>query len=45
MLFGSTILGWGIFNFVEGIVDHHLPVSIVFGRMPPDPYSRGTLHF
>lgn len=23
-LFGSTILGWGLFNFVEGIVDHHL---------------------
>lgn len=23
-LFGSIILGWGIFNFVEGIVDHHL---------------------
>ena len=25
-LFGSAILGWGIFNLVEGIVDHHLLV-------------------
>jgi uncharacterized membrane protein len=23
-LFGSTILGWGLFNVAEGIVDHHL---------------------
>lgn len=23
-LFGSVILGWGLFNFVEGIVDHQL---------------------
>lgn len=23
-LLGSTILGWGLFNFVEGIVNHHL---------------------
>lgn len=23
-LFGSTILGWGIFNFVEGVVNHQL---------------------
>lgn len=23
-LFGSTVLGWGIFNFVEGIVNHNL---------------------
>ncbi|WP_137289302.1 DUF2243 domain-containing protein [Natronorubrum halophilum] len=23
-LLGSTILGWGIFNLVEGIVNHHL---------------------
>ena len=23
-LVGSTVLGWGLFNFVEGIVDHHL---------------------
>ncbi len=23
-LFGSVILGWGIFNLVEGIVNHHL---------------------
>ena len=21
---GSTLLGWGIFNFVEGIIDHHI---------------------
>jgi uncharacterized membrane protein len=23
-LFGQMILGWGIFNLVEGIIDHHL---------------------
>jgi uncharacterized membrane protein len=24
MLIGQMILGWGIFNFVEGMIDHHL---------------------
>ena len=24
VLFGQMILGWGLFNFVEGIIDHHL---------------------
>lgn len=24
VLVGSLILGWGLFNFVEGIIDHHL---------------------
>lgn len=24
VLFGQMILGWGAFNFVEGLVDHHL---------------------
>ncbi|ELY70630.1 DUF2243 domain-containing protein [Natrinema versiforme] len=23
-LFGAVIMGWGVFNLVEGIVDHHL---------------------
>jgi uncharacterized membrane protein len=23
-LVGSMILGWGLFNFVEGIIDHHV---------------------
>ena len=23
-LFGSTLLGFGLFNFVEGIIDHHI---------------------
>lgn len=23
-LFGSTVLGWGLFNVIDGIVDHHL---------------------
>jgi len=23
-LFGSTVLGWGIFNVVDGVVNHHL---------------------
>ena len=24
VLFGQMILGWGVFNLVEGIIDHHL---------------------
>ncbi len=24
--FGSLVLGWGIFNFIEGIIDHHILV-------------------
>ena len=24
VLFGQMILGWGIFNLVEGVIDHHL---------------------
>jgi uncharacterized membrane protein len=24
VLFGEMILGWGVFNLVEGIIDHHL---------------------
>lgn len=24
MLVGSLLLGWGLFNFVEGLIDHHL---------------------
>jgi len=24
MLFGSLLQGWGIFNLVEGIIDHHI---------------------
>ncbi len=24
ILFGSMVLGWGIFNFVEGLIDHHI---------------------
>lgn len=23
-LFGAIILGWGLFNFIEGIINHHL---------------------
>ena len=23
-LFGAMIMGWGLFNFVEGIIDHHI---------------------
>jgi uncharacterized membrane protein len=23
-LFGSMVLGWGLFNFVEGLIDHHI---------------------
>lgn len=24
MLMGSMLMGWGLFNFVEGIIDHHI---------------------
>src|SRR5688500_15494058 len=24
VLFGQMMLGWGVFNLVEGVVDHHL---------------------
>lgn len=24
VLFGAMVYGWGIFNFVEGLIDHHL---------------------
>ncbi len=24
VLFGSMLAGWGLFNFIEGIIDHHL---------------------
>lgn len=24
MLFGAILLGWGLFNLVEGIIDHHI---------------------
>jgi uncharacterized membrane protein len=24
VLFGSIILGWGVFNLVEGLLDHHI---------------------
>ena len=23
-LFGSMVIGWGLFNLVEGVVDHHV---------------------
>jgi uncharacterized membrane protein len=24
ILIGSLFLGWGVFNFIEGIIDHHI---------------------
>lgn len=24
LLFGSALLGWGLFNLIEGVIDHHL---------------------
>jgi uncharacterized membrane protein len=23
-LFGAMVMGWGLFNLVEGIIDHHI---------------------
>ena len=35
-LVGSVLLGWGIFNVVEGIIDHHLlGIHHVLDSLPP----------
>ena len=33
---GQLVLGWGVFNLVEGVIDHHL-LSIHNVREVPDP--------
>ena len=42
-LVGALLMGWGIFNVVEGIVDHHLlGIHHVLDSLPPGP-ARLTL--
>jgi uncharacterized membrane protein len=42
--FGSLLLGWGLFNTVEGIVNHHLlKVHNVREVADPLPYNLGFL--
>ena len=37
-LIGALLMGWGIFNVVEGIVDHHLlGIHHVLDSLPPGP--------
>ncbi len=37
-LVGALLMGWGIFNVVEGIVDHHLlGIHHVLDSLPPGP--------
>lgn len=33
--FGQLLLGWGIFNLVEGLIDHHL-LALHYVRQVPD---------
>jgi uncharacterized membrane protein len=41
---GSLILGWGLFNFVEGIIDHHiLGIHHVVERPDHLPYDLAFL--
>ncbi len=37
-LVGAILMGWGIFNLVEGIIDHHLlGIHHVLDSLPPGP--------
>lgn len=37
---GSLALGWGLFNLVEGVIDHHvLHLHHVVERLGPSPYD------
>jgi uncharacterized membrane protein len=39
-LFGSTLLGFGLFNLIEGIVDHHiLSLHHVYERLGPSVWD------
>ena len=39
-LFGAMLFGWGLFNFVEGIIDHYiLQVHFVVQRLGQSPYD------
>jgi uncharacterized membrane protein len=43
-LFGSMLAGWGVFNLVEGLIDHHiLHVHHVVERMGPSAWDYAFL--
>ena len=43
-LFGSMLMGWGLFNLVEGVLDHHiLEVHHVVERLGLSAYDYGFL--
>jgi uncharacterized membrane protein len=44
LLAGGMLAGWGIFNIIEGVVDHQLLGMIMCGRLPP-PQHCGTSAF
>jgi uncharacterized membrane protein len=46
LLLGTLLLGWGLFNLVEGIVDHHLlGIHHVNETAPPDQWLAWDLGF
>jgi uncharacterized membrane protein len=39
-LFGSSLMGWGLFNVVEGVIDHHvLRIHHVVERLGPSAWD------
>lgn len=46
MLFGTLLLGFGLFNVIEGIVDHHiLGIHHVNETVPPEQWIYWDLGF
>ena len=40
ILFGSALFGWGLFNFVEGVIDHYLlQIHFVVQRLGQSAYD------
>jgi len=43
--FGALMLGWGMFNLVEGVIDHHiLGIHHVVERLGTSVYDSGQTH-
>lgn len=44
LLLGAMLMGWGLFNLVEGVIDHHvLHVHHVVERLGPSVYDAAFL--
>jgi len=44
LLFGGFLLGWGLFNVVEGLIDHHiLNIHHVYEALGPSAWDWGFL--